>query len=110
MTLVVTRSALIPNCLGTGEKLAWWSWLRRLEAGGASRLPTSWSVWQKRRLWIPPMCCRAKVQQAFIRRWSAFLACSAVRALSASLLDGRPVPGLGVIPSVHEAVRDARFV
>ena len=28
-----------------------------------------------------------RVQQAFIRRWSALLACSAVRAFSASLLD-----------------------
>ena len=44
---------------------------------------------------IHPTCCR--VQQAFIRRWSALLACSAVHAFSASLLDRRPVPGLGVI-------------
>ena len=35
-----------------------WSWLRRLEASGASRLPTSWSVWRRRRHQIP-------------RRWSA---------------------------------------
>ena len=59
MTLVVTRSALTLNCRGMEEGLAWWSWLRRLEAGGASRLPTSGSAWRKRRHWIPPMCCRA---------------------------------------------------
>ena len=48
MTLVVARSALTLNCLGTGEGHAWWSWLQRLVAGGASRLPTSWSVWRRR--------------------------------------------------------------
>ena len=38
------------------------------------------------------------------------LACSAVRAFAVSLLDRRPVPGTGgVIPSVHEVLRDARF-
>ena len=38
------------------------------------------------------------------------LACSAVRASVVSLLDRRPVPGTGgVIPSVHEVLREARF-
>ena len=57
-----------------------------------------------------PLVLQGKVQQAYIRRWSALLACSAVRAFTASLLDRRPVPGLGDIPSVHEVVREARFV
>ena len=57
-----------------------------------------------------PYVLQGRIQQAFIRRWSALLVCSAVRAFSASLLDRRPVPGLGVIPSVNEVVRDARFV
>ena len=52
---------------------------------------------------------QGRVQQAFIRRWTVLLVCSAVLAFSASLLDHRPVPGLGVIPSVNEVVRDARF-
>ena len=33
-----------PELSGDGGKLAWWFWLQRLEAGGASRPPTSWSV------------------------------------------------------------------
>ena len=57
-----------------------------------------------------PLVLQGRVQQAYIRRWSALLACSAVRAFTASLLDRRPVPGLGDIPSVHEVVREARFV
>ena len=56
-----------------------------------------------------PFVLQGGVQQAHIRRWSASLACSAVRAFTASLLDRRPVPGLGDIPSVHEVVREARF-
>ena len=46
-----------------------------------------------------PFVLHCRVQQAYIRRWSALLACSAVRAFTASLLDRRPVPGLGGIPS-----------
>ena len=57
-----------------------------------------------------PDVLRGRVQQAYIRRWSALLACSAVRAFSASLLDRRPVPAPGEIPSVNEVVREARFL
>ena len=38
------------------------------------------------------------------------LAFSAIRTFTASLLDRRPVRGLGDIPSVHEVVREARFL
>ena len=55
-----------------------------------------------------PFVLQGRVQQAYIRRWSALLASSAVRAFTASLLDRRPVPGLGDIPSVHKVVREAR--
>ena len=57
-----------------------------------------------------PGVLRGRVQQAYIRRWSALLACSAVRAFSASLLDRRPVPAPGEIPSANEVVREARFL
>ena len=57
-----------------------------------------------------PDVLRGRIQQAYIRRWSALLACSAVRAFSASLLDRRPVPAPGEIPSVNEVVREARFL
>ena len=71
------------------SRIVWrrgWSWLLRLVAGGASKLPTSWFVWRRRSHRIHPFVMHG-VQQAFIRRWSAFLACSAVRAFSASFLD-----------------------
>ena len=93
--LIVGRSAPTLNCPGMGAGLAWWSLLQRLEAGGALRPPTSWSAWRRPKLLPPLMCCRA-VQQAYIRRWSALLACSAVRAFTASLL--------------HEVVCEARFL
>ena len=57
-----------------------------------------------------PLVLQGRVQAAYIRRWSAVLACSAARAFSLSLLDRRPVHGTGAdIPSVHEVLRDARF-
>ena len=56
-----------------------------------------------------PDVLRGRVQQDYVRRWSALLACSAIRAFSASLLDRCPVPAPGVIPSVDEVVREARF-
>ena len=57
-----------------------------------------------------PFILQNRVKAAFVRRWSAVLACSAARAFTASLLDRRPVAGWsGDAPSVHEVVRDARF-
>ena len=79
---------------------------RRLGAGGVLRRPT---FWQKAKAEAAPDVLRGRVQQANVRRWSALLACSAIRAFSASLLDRRPVPAPGVIPSVDEVVREARF-
>ena len=93
MTLVVAISASTLNCLGRGEGHG---------SGGALRLPTSSSVWRGEGTGFS-LCAAGRSNRAL-------LACSAVRAFSASLLDCRPVPGLGVIPSVNEVVRDARFV
>ena len=57
--LVVGRNAPTLNCPGMGAGLAWWYWPLRLEAGGALRPPTSWSVWRRPRLLLPLLCCRA---------------------------------------------------
>ena len=57
-----------------------------------------------------PHVLQGRVHQAYIRRWSALLVCSAVRAFTASFLDRRPVPGLEDIPSVHKVVREAMFL
>ena len=45
-----------------------------------------------------PDVLRGIVQQAYVWKWSALLACSAVRAFSESLLDRRPVPAPGATP------------
>ena len=57
-----------------------------------------------------PDVLRGRVQQAYVRRWGALLVCSAIRAFSASLLDRLPTPAPGVILSVDEVVREARFL
>ena len=43
-------------------------------------------------------------------RWSAVLACTAARAFTMSLLDRRPVSGIGVVPSVQKVLREAHFL
>ena len=50
-----------------------------------------------------PFILQNRVKAAYVRRWSAVLACSAARAFTTSLLDRWDAP------SVHEVVRDARF-
>ena len=57
-----------------------------------------------------PLLLQGRVEAAWLRRWSATLACSAARSFAVSLLDRRPVPGTGdAIPSTHEVMRDDRF-
>ena len=70
---------------GWGVGFAWWSLLQRLEAGGALRRPNS--VWQRPKLLLSFFVLHGGVQQVYIRRWRALLACEAVRAFTASLLD-----------------------
>ena len=50
-----------------------------------------------------------KQESAWLRRWSAMLACSAARAFSISLFEQRPAVGTGAVPSVQEVLRDDRF-
>ena len=57
-----------------------------------------------------PLVLQGRAEAAWVRRWSAILACTAARAFSLSLLDSRPVGGSGdLVPSVHEVLREARF-
>ena len=52
-----------------------------------------------------PLVLQGRAEAAWVRRWSAILACTAAR-----LLDCRPPGGTGeTIPSVHEVMREARF-
>ena len=55
---------------------------------------------------VPPLL-QGRVKAAWLRRWSSLLACSATRAFAESLLETRPVPRIGVVPSTHEVLRDA---
>ena len=58
-----------------------------------------------------PFVLQGRAEAAWVRRWSAILACTAVRAFTVSLLDSRPGVGKGEpIPSVHEVMREARFL
>ena len=93
--------------MGTGEGLAVFA----AEVGGRWSIETAHFLASlaKAKAGTAPDVLRGRVQQAYVRRWSALLACSAIRAFSASLLDRRPVPAPGVIPSVDEVVREARF-
>ena len=80
------------------------------EVGGRWSIETArFLVSLAKKVEAAPDVLRGRVQQAYVRRWSALLACSAIRAFSASLLDRRPVPAPGVIPSMDEVVREARF-
>ena len=60
------------------------------------------SALAKARALSVPQVLQGRVQAAWIRRWSAILACSAARAFSLSLLDQRLVPQVCDIPSAHE--------
>ena len=52
-----------------------------------------------------PLVLQGRVEAAWVRRWSAILACTAARAFTVSLLDRRPVSGTGEeVPSVHEVL------
>ena len=95
------------SCLAMVEGPDWWCWPQKWGDGGARRPPSSsppWP-WHARCPFVP----QGRVEAAWIRRWSAILACSAARAFSWSLLDQRPVPQVCDIPSAHEVLRDDRF-
>ena len=99
------RSARTQNSLEKGVGHGWSCWQLKWAADG-----TFLAALAKARAESSPFILQGRVQAAFIRRWSAMLTCSAAQALAVSLLDRRPVPGTGgVIPSVHEVLRDARF-
>ena len=58
-----------------------------------------------------PEILRERVRGAWFRRWRNILSCSAAKAFVLSLLDKRPVTGVGSCPpSAHEVVREYRRV
>ena len=48
-------------------------------------------------------------RRAWFRRWSMLLGCAAAKAFAMSLLDLSPCGADGLIPSVHEVIRDGRY-
>ena len=57
-----------------------------------------------------PLVLQGRAESAWVRRWSAILACTAARAFAMSLLDRRPVSGSdAVVPSVNVVMRESRF-
>ena len=58
-----------------------------------------------------PQVLQGWAETAWVKRWSAILACTAARAFTISLLDRRPVSGTGeAVPSVQEVLREVRFL
>ena len=52
---------------------------------------------------------QGRAEIAWVKRWSTILACTAARAFTMSLLDRRPVSGIGeAVP--QEVLREARFL
>ena len=51
-----------------------------------------------------PLILQGRAETAWVRRWSAILACTATRAFALSLLDKRPVSGSDAIVPSHEGV------
>ena len=57
-----------------------------------------------------PSVLQGRAETAWVRRWSAILACTATSAFAMSLLDRRPVSGSdAIVPSVSEVMRESRF-
>ena len=56
-----------------------------------------------------PLILQGRAETAWVRRWSAILACTATRAFALSLLDKRPVSGSDAIVSVSVVMRESRF-
>ena len=104
------KRPLTPNFPVKAGELASWSWQLKWVGGGARRQRNSSPHWRKL---APRRChrfCKAGLT-AWVKRWSAILACTAARAFTMSLLDRRPVSGTGeVVPSVQEVLREARFL
>ena len=58
-----------------------------------------------------PPVLRGRVREALSRRWEGILACTAAKSFAVSLLDLRPACNTGMDPpSMHEVVRDCRFL
>ena len=48
-------------------------------------------------------------RRAWFRRWCVLSGCAAAKAFATSLLDLSPCGADGLIPSVHEVIRDGRY-
>ena len=57
-----------------------------------------------------PQVLQGRAHAGWVRRWSAILGCTAARAFAVSLLDQVPSGADGPDPTVHETLRDDRYV
>ena len=104
------RSAHTRNWQVTKGGPAWWCWPLKWVDGGTPRPAQFISALAKARSSSVPEILQARVEAAWLGRWSAILACRAARAFTLSLLDQRPVPRISEVSSSHEVLRDDRFV
>ena len=104
------KEAMYPELSGEGGRAR--LVVLAAEVGGRLSVETAQflSALAKAKAQSAPHLLQGRVEAAWLRRWSATLACSAARSFAVSLLDRRPVPGTGdAIPSAHEVMRDDRF-
>ena len=104
------REATYPELSGEGGRAR--LVVLAAEVGGRWKVETAQflSALAKAKAQVAPHLLQGRVEAAWLRRWSATLACSAARSFAVSLLDQRPVPGTcDAIPSAHEVMRDDRF-
>ena len=81
------------------------------EVGGRWSAETAQFLTAKARAQEVLQVLQGRAETAWVKRWSAILACTAARAFTVSLLDRRPVSGTGeAVPSVQELLREARFL
>ena len=56
-----------------------------------------------------PEALQSEARRAWLRRWQRLLACAAAKAFAMSLLGLVPGGSDGAVPSVHEAICEARY-
>ena len=90
-TLAAGKRPLTPNFLGARLVVL------AAEVGGRWSVETAQflTALAKARAEEVPLVLQGRVEAAWVRRWSAILACTAARAFTVSLLDRRPVSGTG---------------
>ena len=92
------------------DEHGWWCWWQKW-ADGSQKAASFVHALAKAKSRSQPPVLRGRVREALSRRWEGILACTAAKSFAVSLLDLRPACNTGMDPpSMHEVVRDCRFL